>query len=566
MGSRISTVSVRYYSYPLRETVMSDLGKLIVTAAFVIISFACVREPIDPAVGDADGIQASVMSGQTYYVSTSGASSGTGAFDDPWELQYALDGAPTGGVPRITGGDVVLLKAGTYDDAPYFARVSGNSTARVLFRNNQSDQVRLQQSASGCGPGPGIIRIEGIWFALQGVELTNIDPVRQTSTDCDFRPKGIYNTRSFNAFVNLIIHDVGSGIYNEDSASGVEISGNIIYNNGWQGSDRGHGHGLYLKNTSNMVVRGNVLFNNFQYGVHVYTELGDNIDNISLIKNVAFNNGTLSLSGPASNILVGGKVSSTGNVVDSNMTFFSSPETGLMSSNVEIGYQAYMNGAIIIRNNYFVGKGLGDAPVFQMGYWQTPTVNNNTFVGCKPNGPCAGRVVVLAQCPQSAVYSWSNNVQHRDWASVSWWSPQWRPGNLCYGLKVANVDFSTWRSTSGIGATDQGGSTQPPSTTKTFVWGTPWEQGRATVVVYNWQNLGSVAVNLTGIVPAGWWYRVRNVQQLSTSTSPVQYSGAGSVNIAIQQVNPPQPTGWSPTGPSTGTGFQVYIVTAGPTP
>ena len=207
-------------------------------------------------------------------------------------------------------------------------------------------------------------------IALEGIEFLNEDPNRQTGSDCSFRPHAIYNKRSSNVFVNLIIHDVGVGIYNEDTTSGVKIADNVIFNNGWQGPTRGHGHALYLKSSAGMIVRGNVMFNNFGYGLHVYTDPGQNINNITLLRNVAFNNGTLATISSSSNILVGGAQASTGNLVDSNMTYFSSPEIGSMGENVIIGYQSTLNNSITVRNNYFVGKGSGDNPVLKMGYWQ----------------------------------------------------------------------------------------------------------------------------------------------------------------------------------------------------
>jgi len=46
----------------------------------------------------------------------------------------------------------------------------------------------------------------------------------------------------------MIVHDGGPAYYTWSPHGDVEIYGAIIYNIGYDGSDRGHGHGMILKN------------------------------------------------------------------------------------------------------------------------------------------------------------------------------------------------------------------------------------------------------------------------------------------------------------------------------
>ena len=48
--------------------------------------------------------------------------------------------------------------------------------------------------------------------------------------------------------INLVIHDTRQGIGIWQEALDSEAYGNLIYYNGFQASDRGHGHGIYVQN------------------------------------------------------------------------------------------------------------------------------------------------------------------------------------------------------------------------------------------------------------------------------------------------------------------------------
>jgi parallel beta-helix repeat protein len=381
-----------------------------------------------------------------------------------------------------------------------------------------------------------------------------------------FRPQPIYNKGNNNSYVNLIMHD-GGHFYTDWTATGVEIIGCIIYNNGWDreaGDVNSDGHGLYLKSSSGITVKDNIVFNDFAYGIHAYTEPGEAINNITLVGNIAFNNGTLSGNVGSSNILLGGKVSSSGGAVENNVTYFSPEEQGIqMSSNVRFGWQSFPNGDIRVRFNYFVGKGSGSANVVDVGYWQNNDFNGNTIVGCKPppTGSCGGLLVTLNQPDPPgtgyAGYLWRNNIHQRDPLSLSW---QYTTAQGVLTTKAWNQ----WKQTVVVQDNAMNGL---PTSAKVIVRGNGWEPGRGTIVVFNWQNQQTVSVDLSGVVPVGWTYRIENVQDLFNPTPVTQgvYAG-GSINLPIIAVlAPPDPVGNEPRPPRpTGTGFNVYLVTSGP--
>src|SRR5262249_48096717 len=124
-------------------------------------------------------------------------------------------------------------------------------------------------------PGDNVV-IDGAWIVFRDLELMSSLPGRVTTTVSNsWRPTLLVNKASHVKFVNLMIHDGGGGFFNFTTAADVEVYGCVIYNNGWQGPDRGHGHGLYIKsNQGPVMLRENVIFNQFGYGIHGFTDPG----------------------------------------------------------------------------------------------------------------------------------------------------------------------------------------------------------------------------------------------------------------------------------------------------
>lgn len=105
-------------------------------------------------------------------------------------------------------------------------------------------------------------------------------------------------------YVNDIFHDLpGLGLWTP--ATGAEMNGCLMYHNGWSAPDRGHGHGIYIQNdTPAKLIKDCIIFDNFGYGIHAYTE-GGKIDNLIFDGCVCFGAGSL-YGEPYNNILVGG--------------------------------------------------------------------------------------------------------------------------------------------------------------------------------------------------------------------------------------------------------------------
>lgn len=341
----------------------------IVTASVVLAITACRDDqPVNPGETTArpPTIMASTGSGPNgtwHYAKPGGIKSGPGADSTTgaWDLQHAMKGAPDPnlGGNQLQPGDTVWLLGGDYRNPTpepgrpvdtYFATVHGDSGLPIVFRQKR-----------GANP-PAVLRRDIVFEAYQTSKATlvvdqnahhteywdfeighNVAATSRTAPTLGWElAHPIWNLGDYTKFVNLILHDGGSGILNDGSAvgdrapQGVVISGCIIYNIGWDDSDGGHGHGLYLKNNlAPLVAADNIIFNEFGHGIQIYTETdqADELTNIQVKGNVIFNSGTLAIDylthhGTYSNLGALGLKASTFLLFEKNMLYFSSQSPG----------------------------------------------------------------------------------------------------------------------------------------------------------------------------------------------------------------------------------------------
>ena len=125
-------------------------------------------------------------------------------------------------------------------------------------------------------------------------------------------------------FINMIVHDGEQGFGFWNPAVDAELYGNLIYNVGFDSDDRGHGHSIYVQNTSGTKrIVDNILFNGFSFGIHAYTE-GGGIDYVHMKGNTIFNHGVLSAaSGAKANLYMGGGDDADFPVIQDNYLYYS---------------------------------------------------------------------------------------------------------------------------------------------------------------------------------------------------------------------------------------------------
>lgn len=302
-----------------------------------------------------------------HFVAVDGKADADGSEAQPWPLAHALSGAAD-----IRPGDTIWLRAGTYEGS-YVSELIGAPGAPIVVRSYPRETAIL----SGCADGSAVLTVNGQYAWMWGFEVTGCAGPRTTAT-AGSHPEGFGSGAAVDVFgndikiVELRIHDAPTGIGCWVSAKRTELIGNIIYYNGWDGPDRGHGHGIYIQNEAGTKrVIDNVIFSNFGNGIHAYGETAP-LNNLQFRGNVSFMNGQLSsVTGLRYNLLIGGGMPARNATVEKNFTFFPEGDGGANN----FGYTSGCEGLTAI-SNYFVG-----GTALRVANCSGLSLKMNTFLG-----------------------------------------------------------------------------------------------------------------------------------------------------------------------------------------
>ncbi len=469
-----------------------------------------------------------------YHVSPDGHSKAAGTRAHPWSLESALEKTSV-----IKPGDTVWVHDGTYTGS-FYSYLKGTADAPIVVRQAPGERAVLDLQPPRDGGGTAAFGVEGAHTWFWGFEVMCSDARRVTaqsgSNPPDINRGSIICRGQHIKFINLVVHDLSQGFAFWAEGEGGEIAGCLIFNNGWRGPDRGHGHAIYTQNKSGTKrLVDNVLFNQFGYGVHAYGSDQAHLEGFELIGNVAFNNGLL--SGPANrsaNILIGGGSRARRIVVSNNFTY----HTGLAATTCQLGYGAD-NADLLFQDNYFAGKTV-------LSFWNTPTVLSNTFIG-------AG-AFVRYEPPRKepAAPTWDQNRYYSP-------APDPQPFSMPGGWIDRPKPFETWQKLTRFDTHSQLLPWPPPD--QVFVRPNPYEPGRAHIVVYNWSRQPSVTVNLAGILSSGQSYSIQAAQDyFGTPLKHGVYDGQ-PISLPMSPHPSAPPLGMtSDAAPPTTPEFDVFIV------
>lgn len=189
----------------------------------------------------------------------------------------------------IIPGDEIRIRAGTYLRDPEITAFSfvGTESLPVTIRAYPGERVVIDGAVMVLGHSQILRDLEVTW--------TGWPETRETTTPGsdapEFEPERFFTIYGTDAkIINCIVHDLANGIQSVYGAP-AEIYGCISIYNGWQGPDRGHGHGGYNQNNSTVNrirLENNIYGFNFAFGIKMYgqTQAGssafDVIDNISM--------------------------------------------------------------------------------------------------------------------------------------------------------------------------------------------------------------------------------------------------------------------------------------------
>jgi len=281
------------------------------------------------------------------FVSVGGKADGDGSVERPWDLASAL-----GGRKEILPGDTVWIAGGTYKypnrklgSVGFEVKLAGAKGKPIVVRAARGRRVTIDGGLSVKAPS------DYLWIRdLEIVVSENLPggPSRVLEEPGSHpksyaRPWGGLNVYAGKGckFINLVIHDNAQGVSWWKGSTDSEIYGCIIYDNGWKGPDRGHGHAIYTQNAEGLkTISDCIMTGGYGQTMHAYGSKRAWVDNYLITGNIAYS---------AARFLVGGGRPSKGIRVTDNM---------LHKVSMQIGYNAPHNEDCVVRGNYIVGGGL----------------------------------------------------------------------------------------------------------------------------------------------------------------------------------------------------------------
>lgn len=416
-------------------------------------------------------VTADTSGGRQFFVSPTGSASGDGSAARPWDIGTAF-------LPHasIRPGDTIWLRGGRYGNGytQFVCRLAGTAANPIIVRQYPGERAIIDGGIATYSPYT--------WY--WGFEIMSSVTDRSQSRGV---PEGLdtYTGSTGVRLINLVIHDTNQGIGFWRFAIDAEAHGNIIYYNGYRGDTRGHGHGIYTQNeTGNKVVSDNIIFNQFGLGIQAYGSENAFLRNYQINGNVSFNNGTLwTPDNKVDNILVTVGSGSRNINLDSNYTYHTPAKDDGYS---RLGWQwSGTEYDMVARNNYFMG---GESAL-EVWKW-----NQVTFTGNVTYSKSLFNLILTSST--SSAYTWDRNTYY---------------GSGLFRFNGQNQNWQGWKSVTKL---DANSSYVPgrPTGVWTFVRPNKYEAGRGNIVIYNWDLLSAVNVDVSPVLTRGDSYIVRDPQ------------------------------------------------------
>lgn len=423
---------------------------------------------VTDTLGNTSQATASVAPSYAYYIATTGTSGGTGSISDPLSFSAWAAGGVTHdevyhGFPP-TDTVTFWVRGGTYSLANQTVDREGTVDHPYYIRPYPGEHVIIE----------GRLNFAGTYQVLQGdFEYRSPDP--ETTTDVLVDVHG-----DFNQVLGGIFHDSGaSGVGVWDDSDSPVVADCVVYNNG---NHTNQDHGIYINGPTNRYLRGNIIFNNWAYGVHHYSITAGWVSNLYADWNISFNNG---------------------HIADDRSGNFTRPDL-------------FSGGSNATNLNWTNNK-----------TWR-PDDGENTLD-------------ILSDVTGGT----NTDLQ--------------RTGNYLVG----GVTVATF-----TGTVDQTGNTEydsaapPTSGTDVFVRASTDLIGLGQIVVYNWDDVGTVDVDVSSILRRGDSYAIYEAQDiLGSAVASGTWDGASNITLPLAEVVVPDPIGRSfTTPPTTGTTFHAFVV------
>jgi hypothetical protein len=449
-----------------------------------------------------------------FHVAPNGSKDGIGSLGQPWDLATALAATDV-----VKPGDTVWLKPGTYRGG-FVSRLAGKPDAPITVRGERTGRVTIDTHPRDIRDN-GLFLLFGADVIYRDFEVTCSHPIRETKTVGSWPEdikRGSVDVRGDRlALVNLVVHDCANGFGCWSEGEGGEITGCLIYNNGWRGPDRGHGHGIYVQNARGTKrMADNIVFHQFAYGLHAYGSEKASLKGLEFEGNIIFENGCLAGEGNRSTgLLVGGgspaeRITVRNNVVVGGNIRLGYP-WGVTSEDVEFTGN-YCDGGLIVRD------------------FRKATMTHNVIAS-------HSNVVTLEAADKLLLTGqrWNENRYYLT-------DGRWGECSVVEEGKSRGMKFEDWKTLTGFD--DKSTFTKSaPAELRVIVRPNPHERGRAHVAVLNPGGLADVDVDLSKVLSKGQGFRIVSAKDYYGAPLLSGIYDGKPVRLPMKSITPPNPVG-----------------------
>jgi hypothetical protein len=470
-----------------------------------------------------------------FHVAPTGTPQAAGTAESPWDLATAL-----GPHAAVQPGDTIWLHPGTYHGG-FVSELRGTPQRPIVVRGLAGIGCTPQRATIDSTPRDdrdnALLVLLGADTVYRDFEVTCSDPHRKTEIagpwPADVRRGNIDIRGDRITVANVVAHDLAGGFGFWSEGESGTISGCLVYYNGWQGPDRGHGHAIYAQNargTKRMF--DNIVFHQFGYGIHCYGSEKASLRSFEIDGNTAFHNGCLAEDGGAPGIMVGGgcpvgDVRVTNNVV--------------VGGGIRLGYPwGVTNEDVVCCDNYCEGLVVRD--------FRRAEVRRNTIVAHSTAVQLEGAARLLL-----SGLLWDENDLHVT-------DGRWGDTAVVEDGKSRGLTFSEWQEYTHCDLNSAFAKGRPGEL-RVIVRPNALEAGRAHVVVLNPRRQEVVEVDLSGVLAVGKAFRMVSAKDVfGPALAAGTYDGL-PVRLPMVAVRPPPPVGMPDAQvPATEPEFGAYVV------
>ena len=418
-----------------------------------------------------------------FHITPDGTPKGKGSRTEPWDLATGLNAADV-----VKPGDTVWIHAGIYRGG-FTSRLAGTAENPVVVRGAEGERVTIDTLPRDERDN-SLFSIVGADTIYRDFEVMCSDTLRKTKIPgpwpADIR-RGNVNVRADRvSLVNLVLHDLDCGVGFWSEGEGGEISGCLIYNNGWTGPDREHGHGIYAQNArGTKLISNNFVFHQFGYGMQIYGSSKASIKGFEIVGNVAFMNGCMKPPlAPSNGIMVGGESPAERILVQDNV---------VVGGGIRLGYPwGTTNSDIVCTGNYSDGG-------LVVRDFRKATVSKNTVIASSTVVSLEGAAGVLLNG-----HRWAENDYYMT-------DGRWGECSIVEHGKSRGATFAQWQKELGLDSTSKF-TKGLPTNGRVIIRPNAHEKGRANIVILNPAGSPEVPVSLSSVLENGQAFRIVSVK------------------------------------------------------